>query len=61
MVRPLDLGIFLPNAKGGAIMATGSPPQYLPTWDLNRKNAVIAERTGFQSLLSMVKLRGFGG
>src|SRR5450432_3714485 len=30
MVRPLDLGIFLPNAKGGAIMATGSPPQYFP-------------------------------
>ena len=23
MVRPLDLGIFLPNAKGGGIMATG--------------------------------------
>ncbi len=61
MVRPLDLGIFLPNAKGGAIMATGSPPQYYPTWDLNRKNAVIAEEAGFEFLLSMVKWRGFGG
>ncbi|MDI1345493.1 MAG: LLM class flavin-dependent oxidoreductase [Pseudolabrys sp.] len=61
MVRPLDLGIFLPNAKGGAIMATGSPPQYYPTWDLNRKNALIAENAGFQFLLSMVKWRGFGG
>jgi pyrimidine oxygenase len=61
MVRPLDLGIFLPNAKGGAIMATGYPPQYYPTWDLNRKNAVIAEEAGFQFLLSMVKWRGFGG
>ena len=61
MVRPLDLGIFLPNAKGGAIMATGSPPQYFPTWELNKKNARIAEDAGFQFLLSMVKWRGFGG
>jgi len=51
--RPLDLGIFLPNAKGGAIMRPVRP-KYLPTWDLNRKNAVIAERAGFQFLLSMV-------
>jgi len=29
--------------------------------DLNRKNAVIAERAGFQFLLSMVKWRGFAG
>lgn len=61
MARPLDLGIFLPNAKGGAVMATGSPPQYYPTWELNRKNALIAEQAGFQFLLSMVKWRGFGG
>jgi pyrimidine oxygenase len=61
MVRPLDLGIFLPNAKGGAIMATGYPPQYYPTWELNKKNAVIAENAGFEFLLSMVKWRGFGG
>src|SRR6266852_387698 len=61
MVRPLDLGIFRPNAKGGAIMATGSPPEYFPTWELNRKNALIAENAGFQFLLSMVKWRGFGG
>lgn len=61
MVRPLDLGIFLPNAKGGAIMATGYPPQYYPTWELNKKNAIIAENAGFEFLLSMVKWRGFGG
>jgi pyrimidine oxygenase len=61
MVRPLDLGIFLPNAKGGAIMAKSSPPQYMPTWDLNRKNAIVAENAGFDFLLSMVKWRGFGG
>jgi pyrimidine oxygenase len=61
MVRPLDLGIFLPNAKGGAIMADCSPPQYLPTWNLNAHNARIAESAGFDFLLSMVKWRGFGG
>jgi pyrimidine oxygenase len=61
MVRPLDLGIFLPNAKGGGIMADASPPQHMPTWRLNRLNSVIAEEAGFDFLLSMVKWRGFGG
>ena len=61
MVRPLDLGIFLPNAKGGAVMSAESPPQYFPTWDLNKKNAILAEQAGFRFLLSMVKWRGFGG
>jgi pyrimidine oxygenase len=61
MVRPLDLGIFLPNAKGGAIMADSVPPQYLPTWELNALNARVAEQAGLDFLLSMVKWRGFGG
>jgi pyrimidine oxygenase len=61
MVRPLDLGIFLPNAKGGAIMAETSPPQYMPSFALNKLNARIAEDAGFDFLLSMVKWRGFGG
>jgi len=61
MPRPLDLGIFLPNAKGGAIMAETSPPQYQPTWKLNAHNAHVAEDAGFAFLLSMVKWRGFGG
>jgi pyrimidine oxygenase len=61
MMRALDLGIFLPNAKGGAIMADASPPQYMPSWELNRLNSIIAEAAGFDFLLSMVKWRGFGG
>lgn len=61
MVQPLDLGIFLPNAKGGAIMSTEAPPQYMPTFELNKLNAQIAEAAGFDFLLSMVKWRGFGG
>lgn len=60
-MKSFQLGIFLPNAKGGAIMSTTAPPQYLPTWDLNAKNARIAEDAGFDFLLSMVKWRGFGG
>src|SRR3981189_1854951 len=59
--RALELGIFLPNAKGGGIMATGEPPQYFPTWELNKKNSLVAEAAGFDFLLSMVKWRGFGG
>src|SRR5260370_32055447 len=42
-------------------MATGAPPQYFPTWELNKKNSLIAEAAGFDFLLSMVKWRGFGG
>jgi pyrimidine oxygenase len=61
MPHPLDLGIFLPNAKGGGIMAETSPPQYLPSWKLNVLNARIAEDADFKFLLSMVKWRGFGG
>ena len=61
MPRPLALGIFLPNAKGGAIMAETAPPQYLPSWKLNALNAKVAEDAGFAFLLSMVKWRGFGG
>jgi pyrimidine oxygenase len=61
MVRPLDLGIFLPNAKGGGIMAKTAPPQYMPSWKLNELNSRIAEDNGFDFLLSMVKWRGFGG
>src|SRR3977135_2838115 len=61
MVEPLDLGIFLPNAKGGAIMAKSTPPQYQPTFALSHRNARLAENAGFDFLLSMVKWRGFGG
>lgn len=57
----LDLGVFLPNAKGGAIMSDSSPPQYMPNFELNQLNALQAEKYGFEFILSMVKWRGFGG
>ena len=61
MVRPLDLGIFLPNAKGGAIMSTASPPQYNPTWELNKKKRDPRRGSRFSVLALDGQWRGFGG
>jgi pyrimidine oxygenase len=56
----MDLGIFIPIGNNGWMMSTTSP-QYLPSFTLNRAIAARAEAYGFNFLLSMVKLRGFGG
>ena len=56
----MDLGIFIPIANNGWIMSANSP-QYMPSFHLNRTIAAKAEAYGFNFLLSMVKLRGFGG
>jgi hypothetical protein len=42
-------------------MMSVNSPQYLPSFQLNRAIAEKAETYGFNFLLSMVKLRGFGG
>jgi pyrimidine oxygenase len=56
----MDLGIFIPIGNNGWMMSVNSP-QYKPTFELNRTIAEKAEAFGFNFLLSMVKLRGFGG
>jgi len=56
----MDLGIFIPIANNGWMMSVNSP-QYMPSFQLNRAIAAKAEAYGFNFLLSMVKLRGFGG
>ena len=56
----MDLGIFIPIANNGWIMSVNSP-QFMPSFHLNRSIAAKAETYGFNFLLSMVKLRGFGG
>ena len=56
----MDLGIFIPIGNNGWMMSTTSP-QYMPSFHLNRAIATKAEAYGFNFLLSMVKLRGFGG
>jgi len=56
----MDLGIFIPIGNNGWMMSVNSP-QYMPSFALNRAIAETAETYGFNFLLSMVKLRGFGG
>ena len=56
----MDLGIFIPIANNGWIMSAHSP-QFMPSFHLNRTIAAKAEAYGFNFLLSMVKLWGFGG
>jgi pyrimidine oxygenase len=56
----MDLGIFIPIGNNGWMMSAISP-QYMPSFTLNRAIAARAEAYGFNFLLSMIKLRGFGG
>lgn len=56
----MQVGVFVPiNNNGWLISKTA--PQYLPSFDLNKAIAEKAEGCGLDFLLSMIKLRGFGG
>lgn len=56
----MEIGIFLPIAKGGFVVSRNVPPTW-PTWALNRDVTLKCEHHGFDFALSMVKFRGFGG
>ena len=56
----MEIGIFLPIAKGGFIISRNVPETW-PTWELNRDVTLKCESLGFDFALSMVKFRGFGG
>lgn len=56
----LELGVFMPVGNNGWIISKNSP-QYLPTYDLNRRITLLAEEIGFKFIFSMAKWRGFGG
>lgn len=56
----MEIGIFLPVAKGGFIVSGHTPPTW-PTWELNRDVTLRADGHGFDFARSMVKFRGFGG
>ncbi len=56
----MDLGIFIPIGNNGWMMSENAP-QYMPSFELNKTVAERAEAAGYDFLLSMVKLRGFGG
>jgi pyrimidine oxygenase len=56
----VEIGVFIPIGSNGWLVSTTSP-QYKPSFELNRRTTVNAERYGFDFALSMIKLRGFGG
>ena len=56
----MEIGIFLPIGNNGWLISE-TAPQYMPSFDLNREIALKAEGYGLDFLLTMIKLRGFGG
>jgi pyrimidine oxygenase len=56
----MDVGVFIPIGNNGWLISTTSP-QYMPTFELNKKVVQRAEHYGLDFALSMIKLRGFGG
>ena len=56
----MQVGVFIPINNNGWLISETSP-QYMPTFDLNKEIAQRAEKYGVDFLLSMIKLRGFGG
>ena len=56
----MDIGVFLPIGNNGWLISTTSP-QYRPSFELNRYVTERAEQYGLEFVLSMIKLRGFGG
>ncbi|WP_346280829.1 pyrimidine utilization protein A [Pseudonocardia sp.] len=56
----MDFGVFIPIGNNGWLISENSP-QYMPSFDLNKRIVQEAETQGFAFALSMIKLRGFGG
>ncbi|MCB1741999.1 MAG: LLM class flavin-dependent oxidoreductase [Gammaproteobacteria bacterium] len=55
------IGLFLPSTRGLSILATGDPPQTMPTFALNLSVTRMAEAAGLDYVLSASKWRGYGG
>ncbi|MBN8898763.1 MAG: LLM class flavin-dependent oxidoreductase, partial [Rhodospirillales bacterium] len=56
----MEIGVFIPIGNNGWLISSTSP-QYKPSFDLNKDVVQAAERHGLDFVLSMIKLRGFGG
>ncbi|MEM1233657.1 MAG: pyrimidine utilization protein A [Pseudomonadota bacterium] len=56
----MEIGVFLPIGNNGWLISENSP-QYMPSFDLNKEVAQSAEKYGLDFVLTMIKLRGFGG
>ena len=56
----MDIGVFIPINNNGWIISATSP-QYMPSFELNKRVVLKAEAYGLDFALSMIKLHGFGG
>jgi len=56
----MKIGVFIPIGNNGWLISTASP-QYKPSFELNKTVTLRAEHYGLDFVLSMIKLRGFGG
>jgi pyrimidine oxygenase len=56
----MEIGVFIPIGNNGWLISENAP-QYKPSFELNKRITLNAERYGFDFALSMIKLRGFGG
>jgi pyrimidine oxygenase len=56
----VKIGVFIPIGNNGWLISANSP-QYMPSFALNKQVTLTAERYGLDFVLSMIKLRGFGG
>ena len=56
----MQVGVFIPIGNNGWLISE-TAPQYMPTFELNKEITQKAEGYGLDFVLSMIKLRGFGG
>lgn len=56
----MQIGVFIPIGNNGWLISE-TAPQYMPTFELNKIVTQKAEAIGLDFVLSMIKLRGFGG
>jgi pyrimidine oxygenase len=56
----MEIGVFIPIGNNGWLLSENAP-QYRPTFELNKQIVLAAEKYGLDFVLSMIKLRGFGG
>lgn len=56
----MEIGVFLPIGNNGWLISENAP-QYMPSFELNKEITLKAEAHGLDFVLTMIKLRGFGG
>lgn len=59
-MKKVELGVFLPNANRNWILST-NVPEAMPSHEVNRQVALLAEKMGWDYALSQTTHRGFDG